>query len=347
MHISEFDYDLPPELIAREPVEPRDAARMMVLGSTARQITDSRFSELPDWLCPSDILVLNDTRVIRARMYGRLERTGRGSREIEVFFAEPISDKVWRVLCRPGRRIHTGDRVVLGQGAALGEFRDVDEGELHVLEVTSSEPLHRLLEQYGHVPLPPYIDRADTANDEKSYQTVFAARPGAVAAPTAGLHFTEATLESIRARGVEIVYVTLHVGIGTFLPVRTEHAEEHVLRPERFHVSAPAAERLQQAMREGRRVVAVGTTTTRTLEFLMRKYGEIRAGAEATDLYILPGFEFKIVDALLTNFHLPRSTLLMLVCAFAGRDAVFAAYRHAIDERYGFYSYGDCMFATR
>ena len=347
MHISEFDYHLPAELIAAEPVQPRDAARMMVLHRKSGQTSDSTFSEFPDFLNSADVLVLNDTRVIRARTTARLERSSGTSREIEIFFAEPVSPSegnIWQVLCRPGRRIRPGDRAIFGRGELTGVFRERLGADLHVLEVNSSEPLAQILERFGHIPLPPYIDRAESPADEKNYQTVFAVHSGAVAAPTAGLHFTEDILKGIRARGVAIVTITLHVGIGTFLPVRMEWVENHTLRAERFEISESAAEVLRVAHRDGRRIVAVGTTTTRTLEFLMQEYGEIRAGAGKTDLYILPGFRFRIIGALLTNFHLPKSTLLMLVSAFAGSDAVRNAYRHAIEARYRFYSYGDCMF---
>ena len=345
MQLSEFDYDFPPELIAREPAHPRDASRMMVLD--AGKTTDSTFSSFPDYLNPKDVLVLNDTRVIRARTTARLERRTGSSREMEVFFAEPVGDPAgnrWQVLCKPGRRIHAGDRAVFGSGELSGVFQESLGADLHVLELDSSEPIAQILERYGQIPLPPYINRPEGTSDAENYQTVFAAHSGAVAAPTAGLHFTEDVLAAIRARGVTIVTITLHVGIGTFLPVRTEVVEEHVLRPERFEISESAANILQSAHHDKRRIVAVGTTTTRTLEYLMREHGEIRPGAGKTDLYILPGFEFKIVGGLLTNFHLPCSTLLMLVSAFAGREVIRSAYRHAIEARYRFYSYGDCMF---
>lgn len=345
MQLSEFDYDLPPELIAREPAHPRDASRMMVLHSG--QYIDSAFSAFPNYLDPTDVLVLNDTRVIRARTTARLERRTGTSREMEVFFAEPVGDpqgNLWQVLCKPGRRIRAGDRAVFGSGELNGVFQESLGADLHVLKLDSSEPIAQVLERYGQIPLPPYINRPEEKTDDENYQTVFAAHAGAVAAPTAGLHFTEQVLAAIRARGVTVVTITLHVGIGTFLPVRTDVVEEHVLRPERFEISEATADILQSAHRDRRRIIAVGTTTTRTLEYLMREHGEIRAGAGKTDLYILPGFEFKIVGGLLTNFHLPCSTLLMLVSAFAGREAIRTAYRHAIEERYRFYSYGDCMF---
>jgi S-adenosylmethionine:tRNA ribosyltransferase-isomerase len=350
MFISEFDYDLPAELIAREPAHPRDASRMMVLNSVSGQTSNSKFNALPDFLNPTDVLVLNDTKVIRARTMARLERSSGTTREIEVFFAEPLREStgnLWQVLCKPGRRIRPQDRVIFGNGELTGVFQENLGGDLHVLELQSSEPISEILERIGRIPLPPYIDRAESAADETDYQTVFAARAGAVAAPTAGLHFTNESIAALRARGVTIATITLHVGIGTFLPIRTERAEEHLLRPERFEISQSTAEILNSALKDKRRVVAVGTTTTRTLEYMMREYGEIRPGAGKTDLYILPGFQFRITGALLTNFHLPRSTLLMLVSAFAGRDAIRSAYKRAIEERYRFYSYGDCMLILK
>jgi len=322
----------------------------MVLDARSGQTLNSTFNSLPDFLNPTDVLVLNDTKVIRARTTARLERSSGTSREIEVFFAEPLqgsTGNLWQVLCKPGRRIRAKDRAIFGNGELIGEFQENLGGDLHVLELQSSEPIAQILERFGRIPLPPYIDRAEEASDEKSYQTVYAANSGAVAAPTAGLHFTEDTIARIRARGVAVVTITLHVGIGTFLPIRTDQVEEHVLRPERFEVSTSTAEVLNSALRDNRRIVAVGTTTTRTLEYLMKEDGEIRAGAGKTDLYILPGFRFRITGALLTNFHLPKSTLLMLVSAFAGRDAILAAYRKAIEARYRFYSYGDCMLIQR
>jgi S-adenosylmethionine:tRNA ribosyltransferase-isomerase len=350
MLISEFDYELPPERIAHEPANPRDASRMMVLDSRTGQTLHSQFNALPDFLNATDVLVLNDTRVIRARTLARLERSSGTSREIEVFFAEPMGGaggNIWQVLCKPGRRIRPKDRAIFGDGELIGVFQENQGDDLHVLELQSSEPVTQILERLGQIPLPPYIDRAETSADEKNYQTMFAAHSGAVAAPTAGLHFTDEVVSAIRARGVTVATITLHVGIGTFLPIRTDRVEDHILRPERFEISQSAADLLTSALRDKRRVVAVGTTTTRTLEFMMREYGEIRAGSGKTDLYILPGFEFRITGALLTNFHLPKSTLLMLVSAFAGSDAIRNAYQTAIEARYRFYSYGDCMLIQR
>jgi S-adenosylmethionine:tRNA ribosyltransferase-isomerase len=348
MHISDFDYDLPPELIARTPAEPRDASRMLVLNAHTGGLIDSEFRSLPGFLRAGDVLVLNDTRVIRARTQARLERRSGTTRTMEVFFAEPVSPGIWQVLCKPGRRIRPGDRAIFGDdtagGAFAGTFQESLGADLHVLEIESAD---RVLELYGEIPLPPYIERAPTAADADSYQTVFAHRPGAVAAPTAGLHFTPQILDRLRAEGIQIVTITLHVGIGTFLPVRTERPEEHVLRPERFEVTTETARIVEAATVEGRRVIAVGTTTTRTLEFLMTRYGEIRAESGQADLYILPGFKFQVVSALLTNFHLPKSTLLMLLCAFGGRENILNAYHHAVENKYRFYSYGDCMFVAK
>jgi S-adenosylmethionine:tRNA ribosyltransferase-isomerase len=342
LHISDFDYDLPPDRIARTPAEPRDASRMLVLDSGS--LTDSHFRNLPEFLQSGDVLVLNDTRVLRARTLARLERRSGTSRTMEVFFAAPLAADLWQVLCKPGRRIRPGDHAIFGNGEFAGTFQESLGADLHVLEVKDAE---RLLERFGQIPLPPYIEREPTDADNTSYQTVFAAHPGAVAAPTAGLHFTPAMLEAVRARGVQIAPLTLHVGIGTFLPLRTENPQEHVLHPERYDVSVETAALIRAAQAEGRRIIAVGTTTTRTLEFLMARYGEIRPGSGSADLYILPGFQFQIVSALLTNFHLPKSTLLMLVSAFAGRANVLHAYRHAVSQGYRFYSYGDCMFITK
>jgi S-adenosylmethionine:tRNA ribosyltransferase-isomerase len=345
MLISDFDYELPSELIAREPARPRDASRMMVLDRATGQWIDSAFRRLPDFLEPSDLLVLNDTRVIRARMTGRLERSTGTARDIEVLFAAPAAPDAWEVMCRPGKRVRPGDRIVFA-GARMEAleaiFGDSRPHGLRLLHVPSDRLL-RFLERYGHVPLPPYIERDDTSSDAAEYQTIYANAPGAVAAPTAGLHFTPEILNELASRGIEIVMLTLHVGIGTFIPVRTEDPREHVLKPERFELGADAAARLNAARDAGRRVIAVGTTSTRTLEYMIQRQGRFIEAQGETDLFILPGYRFRAVNGLLTNFHLPRSTLLMLVSAFASREKILNAYRHAMEGRYRFYSYGDCM----
>jgi S-adenosylmethionine:tRNA ribosyltransferase-isomerase len=348
MRLSDFDYELPEELIAQHPARPRDAARMMTLDVRTGGVEHRTFRDLPELLRPRDALALNDTRVIRARMRGELLRSTGTRRLIEVFFAEPMGGDRWRVLCRPGRRIERGDRVVF-PGSVEGVFDDEPgAGDvLRVLRIGPTEIVSALLDQHGEIPLPPYIGRASDAEDAASYQTVFSGPPGAVAAPTAGLHFTAETLAAIRNRGVTVAQLTLHVGIGTFLPVRVDDPREHTLWPERFELSEAAAGALETARGNGGRVIAVGTTVTRTLEYVFRKSGAFRAETGATDLFILPGFRFQAVDALLTNFHLPKSTLLMLVAAFAGREKTLEAYREAVKQRYRFYSYGDCMLITR
>jgi S-adenosylmethionine:tRNA ribosyltransferase-isomerase len=362
MHISDFDYELPAELIAREPARPRDASRMMVINRENGSWIDSHFRDLPDFLQPSDVLVINDTRVIRARTYGRLERASGTTREIEVLFVAPAQPEFqgrtpnsevqefgvrpwnsWEVLCRPGKRIREGDRVIFADGELEGVFGESRDHGLRLLRLTSNKRVEDFLARHGHVPLPPYIEREDTAADAHEYQTIYAREPGAVAAPTAGLHFTESMFERLRGRGIEILKITLHVGIGTFMPVRAENPAEHVLKPERFEIGLETASRLNLARAEGRRIIAVGTTTTRTLEYIVDKHGKFEAGRGEADLFILPGHTFRGIDGMLTNLHLPRSTLLMLVSAFATRTAVMSAYRHAVEARYRFYSYGDCM----
>jgi S-adenosylmethionine:tRNA ribosyltransferase-isomerase len=350
MHISDFDYELPPELIAREPVRPRDASRMLVLNRETGSWIDSDFRKLPDFLRPSDVIVFNDTRVMRARVLGELERSNGSTREIEVLFSglagrAGSATSTWEVMCRPGKRIRKGDRVVFGKGAVVGEFVGSSEHGLRLLRLNlaSANSLEDFLNAHGRVPLPPYLQREETPTDAVEYQTIFAASPGAVAAPTAGLHFTTSVLDALRDRGIETMKITLHVGIGTFMPVRTEDPRQHSLKPERFQITPGMAARLNAARDEGRRIVAVGTTTTRTLEYIVHRYGRFEPASGEADLFILPGYEFKAVGALVTNFHLPRSTLIMLVSAFTSRTQILAAYRHAIQERYRFYSYGDCM----
>lgn len=345
MHISDFDYELPPELIAKEPARPRDASRMMVIDRRTGGRIDTAFRKLPEFLRASDVLVLNDTRVIRARMYGKLaspERPAGTRRQVEVLFAAPWRDGAWEVLCRPGKRIRPGDTIAFGDGGVEGVFGETRDHGLRLLRLNTSEPVEDFLERHGHIPLPPYIERVDTPADALEYQTVYAAAAGAVAAPTAGLHFSDSMLATIQRSGIEILKVTLHVGIGTFIPVRAEDPRAHVLKPERFEITDEAAARLNAARNAGRRIIAVGTTTARTLEYSVHRDGRFISGKGEADLFILPGYEFRAVNGMLTNFHLPRSTLLMLVSAFASRPVILEAYRHAVEERYRFYSYGDC-----
>jgi S-adenosylmethionine:tRNA ribosyltransferase-isomerase len=343
MHIGEFDYELPADRIATEPVRPRDASRMLVLDRRTGHYQDSVFKRLPDFLGPSDVVVLNDTRVLRARVHGKLLRENGTSRAIETLFVSPAGNGCWQVMCRPGKRIRPGDRVILGGGEVEGIFHDVLPDGLRLLELRSSTPVLDFLERHGHIPLPPYIEREDTPRDASEYQTMYASRAGAIAAPTAGLHFTHDVLAALEARGVEILKITLHVGVGTFVPVRTADPRAHVLKPEWFEITETTAAQLNAAREKGKRMVAVGTTTTRTLEYVIRRHGRFVAGTGETDVFILPGHDFQAVGALLTNFHLPKSTLLMLVSAFASQPAILNAYRHAVAGGYRFYSYGDCM----
>jgi S-adenosylmethionine:tRNA ribosyltransferase-isomerase len=363
MRIEELEYQLPPELIAQKPLERRDASRMLVLARATGRIADRLFVEFPKLLGGDELLVYNNARVIPARLFGR--RVGVHAQapakstakehlqgRVEVFLVRRIDAETWEALVRPGRKLPVGERVVFGEGLLEAEI--VARGELGLRTIrfrTSAESgVEAQIEALGHIPLPPYIAREDEVSDRSRYQTVFAKRPGAVAAPTAGLHFTPEILSAIRARGAEICELTLDVGLGTFQPIHAEDLKDHVVHGERYEVPEDAAEKVELARREGRRIVAVGTTVVRALEdAALRAKKEnapmtVASGSAEAKLFITPGFRFNVVDELLTNFHLPRSTLLALVCAFAGREKVLSAYEHAVQAKYRFYSYGDCMF---
>lgn len=361
MLLEEFDYLLPAELIAQRPLAERDASRMMVLDRAAQRLTDRTFREIPLILQPGDLLVFNNTKVFPARLLGRrrgvtsqtIGKSNPAAREflssqIEVLLARPEGQDTWQALVRPGRKMRTGEVVVFGDGEL--EAETLGRGEYGIRRVRLKArrgSIDDAIDRLGHVPLPPYIRRADEQADRETYQTVYAKVRGAVAAPTAGFHFTPRVLDEVRARGVQTCEITLHVGLGTFQPVRSESVEDHKMESERYEVSEAAARAIHRAREEDRRIVAVGTTCTRTLEHVARvNDGKVIPGKGETNLFIVPGFEFRVVDALLTNFHLPRSTLLMLVCAFAGRELSFGAYQHAVAERYRFYSYGDCMLVV-
>ena len=338
---SDFHYDLPRELIAQHPLPERSASRLLCLDGASGALADRRFDELPRILAPGDLLVFNDTRVIRARLSGVKASGGR----VEVL-VECVRDE-HRVLAhvRANRPPKAGVRLILEdavQAEVTGRMDDLFE-----LTLDDPRPVSMLLDRYGHVPLPPYIARPDDEADSERYQTVYARRPGAVAAPTAGLHFDAAMLERLRAAGIDSAFITLHVGAGTFRPVQTERLEEHPMHPEFLEVSDGTCAQVRAARARGGRVVAVGTTVVRALESAAARSGEIAPFAGDTALFIYPGHRFAVVDALVTNFHLPESTLLMLVCAFGGYHHVMNAYRHAVQARYRFYSYGDAMFVTR
>lgn len=352
----EFDYELPDDRIAQEPA-PRGTSRLLVLDAPAGSRERHRsVADLPEILRPGDLLVVNDTRVIPARIYGHrlLDDGSRGAR-VELLLVERSgaaeeeaveTPTEWEALVRPGRKARPGTVLVFDEAPDLRAEVTAKGGDGRH-RVRFSAPVEPHLERLGHVPLPPYIKRPDRPEDRQSYQTVFARRPGAIAAPTAGLHFTPELLERLEARGVERATVTLHVGIGTFKPVTAELVHEHEMDAERYEIPDEAADAIRRARERGGRVVAVGTTVVRTLESAARDDGTVAPGAGRTELFIVPGYRFRAVDALLTNFHLPRSTLLMLVCAFAGKDRVLEAYREAVAEGYRFYSYGDAMFACR
>jgi len=341
MRTDDFDFDLPRELIAQHPVRPRDAARLLEVGA---ELADHAFRDLPDLLEAGDILVFNDTRVIPTRLAGR-----RGEAKVEVTLHKAEGAGRWRAFARPAKKLKPGNRIDFAGGLAAEVTEKAEGGEVGLAFDREGPDLMAALEAEGAMPLPPYIRRraGPDPRDRDDYQTVFARCDGAVAAPTAGLHFTEAVLSALEARGVRRVAVTLHVGAGTFLPVKTETAEAHRMHAEAGLLTAEAAEAIEAARAKGGRVVAVGSTSLRLLESAAGPDGPLRPFEGETDIFILPGYRFKVVDLLLTNFHLPRSTLFMLVSAFAGTQRMKAAYRHAIESGYRFYSYGDACLLRR
>jgi len=340
--IEEFDFELPEELIASVALPERSASRMLTVDRRSGSFDDARFAGLPGFLRGDDVLVLNNTRVFPARLFGRIA-TGAN---VEVFLVEELETDVWSTLARPARRLAAGKRIDFGPGLAAEVLERGSDGGTVKLRFESDGPVDEMIDRLGRTPLPPYIrrDRESPDTDRERYQTVFAKERGAIAAPTAGLHFTPEILEELQGKGVTVTEVTLHVGYGTFEPVRVDEIAKHRVQPERYVLSAETAQLLNAARADSRRIVAVGTTTTRTLEYNIAKFGAFTAASGHADLTILPGHDFRAVDALLTNFHLPKSSLLFLVSAFAGRELIMDACRHAVRERYRFYSYGDCMF---
>jgi S-adenosylmethionine:tRNA ribosyltransferase-isomerase len=358
MLLEEFDYTLPTELIAQRPLAERDASRMMVLDRATQQWEDRAFRDISQVLRPDDLLVFNNTKVFPARLLGRrrgitAQPVGKNNLtqrefltgETELLLTHQESEDIWEGLVHPGRKVRTGEVLVFGDDELEAEI--LSRGQYGVRRVRLRArvgPIEEALDRLGHVPLPPYIRRRDEAIDRTTYQTIYAKERGAVAAPTAGLHFTEQVLNALAARGVQTCEVTLHVGLGTFQPVRVKQIEDHHMEAEHYEISESSAAAINRTLGERRRVIAVGTTTVRTLESVAGEHGGcIAAGCGATHLFIFPGFSFRVVSGLLTNFHLPQSTLLLLVSALAGKDFVLRAYRHAVEARYRFYSYGDCM----
>ena len=348
MLLSEFDYTLPEELIAQTPAEKRENSRMMVLGVNDQTILHKHFYDIVDLLDENCVLILNNTKVIPARLYG-FKDTGA---KIEVFLLKEHENKEWEVLIKPSKRVKEGTIVKISDDLSVQVVKPLlDDGKWLVKMIYDGDILE-ILHRVGNIPLPPYIERKMTNEELKKldferYQTVYAKDEGSVAAPTAGLHFTKEILKKLADKGVEIGYVTLNVGIGTFRPVKCENVLEHKMDSENFEISEETAELINRAKKVGKKIVAVGTTTVRTLETAYQQFGEIKACKSASELFIYPPYEFKVVDKLITNFHLPKSTLLMLVSALAGKDFIFKAYEEAIKNKYRFYSYGDCMFINK
>lgn len=346
LHTGDFDFDLPPDRIAQTPLADRSAARLLVLDRPRGSITHRHFRDLPELIGPADIVVLNASRVIPARLHGKREAR-KGSRPVagsaaEILVVRELPDGTWEAMGHPGGKLKPGRRVTFGDDAAV-EILEVLGGGLRRVQFVGALDAHGTLAKYGEVPLPPYITRPPDAADRDRYQTVYAAHDGSVAAPTAGLHFTPEVLIAIRDRGASIVTLDLHVGPGTFKPVEVEDPAAHVMHPETYAVSRETAEEINDRRARGGHIWAVGTTVVRTLETVAEDTGRVRAGTGETRAFIRPPYRFKAVDHMVTNFHLPRSTLLMLVCAFGGIDPVLGAYQTAVDEGYRFYSYGDAM----
>ena len=342
MNTKDFDFDLPEELIAQTPLEVRDASRLLILDRKKRTLTDSHFDSILDQLQPGDALVMNNTRVLPARLHGQKPDT---HGHVELLLLKNTQGDQWEVLAKPAKRLRVGAKIEFGDGRLKATVVEELEQGGRIVEFSYDGIFLEVLESLGEMPLPPYIH--EKLEDRERYQTVYAKENGSAAAPTAGLHFTEDLLQKIEAKGVHLVYLTLHVGLGTFRPVSVDNLEEHEMHSEYYQFSQEAADTLNQVKAKGGRVVAVGTTSIRTLETIGNKFdGQLQADAGWTNIFIKPGYEFKVVDAFSTNFHLPKSTLVMLVAAFAGREFVLEAYRHAVEERYRFFSFGDAMFLS-
>ncbi|HET9712883.1 MAG TPA: tRNA preQ1(34) S-adenosylmethionine ribosyltransferase-isomerase QueA [Pyrinomonadaceae bacterium] len=339
MHISDFDYELPSDLIAQTPLEERDASRMLVLDRGKQAWSDSSFKEFTRYLQPNDVVVVNNSRVIPARLIGNRDTGG----QVEIFLVREIEKQNWETLVRPGSRLKQGSKVSFGEGKLIAEIMDHPGAELRRVRFHCEGSFDELLAEIGSTPLPPYIKRPSGASpeDRERYQTIYSKHRGAIAAPTAGLHFTSEVLAEV-ARNASLAEITLHVGYGTFEPVRVDDVAEHSVSGEHFEISETAAQTINSARANGGRVIVVGTTTMRALESAASENGKVEPGSGVATLTIKPGYRFRIAGALLTNFHLPRSSLLLLVSAFAGRELVLDAYAHAVQERYRFYSYGDC-----
>lgn len=339
MHISDFDYHLPVHLIAQTPLEKRDASRMLVVDRREQAWTDASFKDFTRHLHPNDVVVVNNSRVIPARLTGQRERTGG---HVEIFLVREIERNVWDALVRPGGRLKKGTRAGFGAGKLIAEMLDEPGAELRRVRFHCDGSFDELLAEVGSTPLPPYIKRDASSEDRERYQTIYSKHRGAIAAPTAGLHFTPGILAEVK-RKASLAEITLHVGYGTFEPVRVDDVTDHSVSGEHFEISDSAAQTINTARANGGRIIVIGTTTMRAIESAATEDSRVAAGNGVATLTIKPGYQFRVADALLTNFHLPRSSLLILVSAFAGREFILRAYRHAVEQRYRFYSYGDCM----
>ncbi len=349
MHISEFNFELPPELIAQHPIEPRDHSRLLVVNREKNEWHDSAFFELPKLLSSNDVLVINNTRVFPARLIGHRIVNGIAGAKVEALLTRRLSANQWEAMAKPGRALQIGATISFGDHRLQAEVIALLEDGRRVLQFVADGNIDGLIDEVGNTPLPPYIKRDYDEKirlDEPRYQTIYAKERGAIAAPTAGLHFTDRVFAELKNRGVEIVQITHHVGAATFQPVRVEAIEEHRIEAESYEISEPAATAINTAKAAGKRIIAVGTTTTRALESAVNSDRKISSGCHSTELCILPGHHFRAVDALITNFHLPQSSLLILVSTLTGHDLLMKAYQHAVNERYRFYSYGDCMFIS-
>lgn len=340
MQKSDFYFDLPKELIAQEPCEPRDAARLLCLGRASGELRHAVFRDLPGLLQPGDLLVVNNSKVLPARLIGHKEGTGA---VCELLLLRQVKGDVWECLAKPGKRLHAGTRIIFGDGTLTAVVRDtMEDGNKHAEFFYDTPTLYEKLDAFGKMPLPPYIPKQ--LDDQSQYQTVYAKELGSAAAPTAGLHFTPELMDTLRKEGVRFAEVTLHVGLGTFRPVKEDDILDHKMHSEWYSVSEETARLIRETKAAGRRVIAVGTTSCRTLEAVATKYGEVRACSGDTDIFIYPGYQYKAIDGLITNFHLPESTLIMLVSAFCGYENTMRAYRVAVKEKYRFFSFGDAMY---
>lgn len=339
MKVSEFNYDLPKELIAQVPIKNRDTSRLMVLDRKTQTIEHKIFKDILDYLEPGDCLVRNNTKVIPARLYGKKQETGAN---VEFLLLKRVEGDIWEVMVKPGKKLMPGTKVTFGDGLLQAEILEKLEGGNRKVKFKYQGIFNEILNEIGLMPLPPYIH--EKLKEKDRYQTVYAKYEGSAAAPTAGLHFTEQLLEKIKEKGVEIANVTLHVGIGTFRPVKVENVEEHDMHSEHFYIKKEDAEKINKAKREGHRVIAVGTTSCRVLESIADENGMVQETEGDTSIFIYPGYQFKCLDCLITNFHLPESTLIMLVSALAGKDFIMKAYQEAVKEKYRFFSFGDAMF---